>query len=200
LGCVVLHKLKGSLEPCLIDQIQGLNTDQQAYIQLLPANFDKPIYIKDVPLTNEFFEIHRLPPLGYVDYGDASFYLSRRPLRGTKQGFTRGNINIPQSPHTRTPDYNNLVIRKEFLDMLKDRYESLEKTWEKISKSNEPLMRAVTKILAVSIDDLESVTLFNRGMKVGVCNNPRKLGPVFTLPKKFQYLKEEIVESGIRIA
>ena len=186
---------KGS--PAWINLVSGLNTDQQATVNFLPFNGNDKAEL--IPLTPEYFEIRRLPQLGYVDYGDYSFYLCRRPVRAGKQGLDNGNVAIPQVPGGRSPNFHTLLSRKEFVQMLSGKYDKFEKVWEKIVGAEEPVKRAVSKTMALSVDDIESVSIWNRGIKVGIANNPRKYGPVFKLPQKYRYLTEELSENGIKV-
>lgn len=184
--------------PAWIGGVQGLNTDQQATVNWVPFNTNEKAEV--IPLTPEYFEIRRLPQLGYVDYGDYSFYLCRRPVRTGKQGLDRGNVQIPTSAGPlRTPNFDTLLQRKEFGNMLCGKYDSFEKVFHKIVGSEEPVKRAFSKTMALSVDDIESVSIWNRGIKVGIANNPRKYGPLFKLPQKYRYLTEELQENGIKV-
>ena len=184
-------------EPAYVAGVMGLNTDQIAEVIFLPWD-DKP-KTEQIPLTNDFFEIKNLPCLGYVDFGNYSHYLCRRPSRQTKQGLFRNTVYIPPSPEGKTPGFNAILGTKEFYDMLKGKYPSLDKVFGEVLASDEPTKRAFSKTMAVAVDDVEAVSLWHRGMKVGVCNNPRQYGPVFKLPNKFSYLREELEENKIRI-
>ena len=194
-GTVVLHK---NLGPVYVSGLQGLNTDQYADVVPLPTG-RRGEGNTTLPLTPKEFEIHKLPSLGYVDTADYSFYLNRRSNRQGKQGFCRTNINIPNNNTGRVPAFENLLASRQFLNMLTNKYPKMEEVFDKVLKSEEPIMQSFSKIFALSIDDMESVSLWNRGLKVAVANNPKKYGPQFRLPPKFQYLREELQENGIRI-
>lgn len=188
---------KEDYAPAYLIQVSGLNTDQIGAVQYLPLTGQNKV--EQVPLTGEYFEVRRLPSLGYVDYGDSSFYLTRKPVRNGKQGLCRNNVNIPQSQGNRQPTFEVLLQRRDFSNLLLDKYQSFKSVFEHVLNSEEPLMRSFSKTMALSIDDMESVSLWNRGIRVGVCNSPKRYGPVFKLPQKFKYLTEELNESGIKV-
>lgn len=185
--------------PAWISAVQGLNTKQQALVNFLPFPLNGAAPQEVVPLTPEYFEIRQLPPLGYVDYGEYSFYLTRKPIRNGKQGFDSRNTIIPAAGGVKTPSFQNLLVRKELCHMFLEKYDSFNKVFDKILSAEEPLKRAFSRTMALSIDDLELVSLWNRGIKVGVANNPRRHGPLFKLPQKYMYLREELSENGIKI-
>ena len=84
---------KADPEPCWVNQVQGLNTDQHAQVLFLPYPVNpRAEDLKVLPLTPDYFEVRRLPQLGYVDYGEYSFSLSRSPIRIGKQGFCRNTL------------------------------------------------------------------------------------------------------------
>lgn len=191
---------KHDLEPCWVQQIQGLNTNQEAQALFLPWPQNSNPKAVVLPLTPEYFEVRKIPQLGYVDYGDHSFYLSRRPVRNGKQGICRGNLVVPQTAGIRgVPNFEAFLNRREFYNLFLDKYDTMRHVFEKILSSEEPLKRAFSKTMALSVDDMESVSLWNRGLRVGLSNNPRKHGPVFRLPKTFRHLKEELEENGIKV-
>lgn len=192
-GTVVL--LDG--EPALVNAVNGLNTDQIASVMPIPYSpRTAPI---EAPLIPKRFTIRNLPPLGYVDYKDHSHYMMRVPSRQTKQGYCRANTQISPNPLGGTPTFEGIMNTKQFQAMMAGKYARFTNVFDEILASENPLKRAFCKQMALDIDDMESITLEHRGMKVAVANNPRKYGPVFRLPKKFQYLTEELQEFGVRV-
>lgn len=187
-------------EPCFVHSVQGLNTNQIAQVTFLPYNpRSKEFKIEEIPLTRENFEVNRLPQLGYVNGKNFAYYLSRRPVRGIKQGLCRGNVDIPNPYDGPAPNFETLISKKEFVDMLLGKYEAFRNVFDHVVYSDEMTTKAFNKQYALELDEMESVTLNYRGLKVARANNPRKVGPVFKLPKQFHYLAEELQENGIRI-
>ncbi len=200
-GTVVSYRksLKDEFQPCYVHQIMGLNTDQMADAWSLPIPV-KGGKGEQIPLTPEYFEVRKLPLLGYVDHKGWSHYVSRRSVRQSRQGFHSTNLNIPVNPDTGAiPQFNTLLSSKEFVGMLRGEYDPFGKVFDTLMTSDEPIMKAFSKTMALSIDDMESVSLWNRGVRVAVSNNPKKYGPVFKLPQKYRYLTEELEEQRIRV-
>lgn len=184
--------------PVWIQNVIGLSKDQQAEIIHLPWKGQKGG--KDVvPLTPQYFTIRNLPPLGYVDYDDFSHYCSRIPSRQGKQGLCRNNVSVSHNPDGMTPNFENLLEKTSCVDMLTNKYPGFDKVYQEIVASDEALKRAFSKTMALHIDDMESIIIEHRGVKVAVTNNARRTGPVFRLVNKFAYLKEEFQENGIKL-
>lgn len=182
--------------PTYINSVSGLNTDQQAEIHQLPFRGGKS---QLVPLTSELFSVRNLPPLGYVDYKRFSHYACRIPSRQSKQGYCRTNVQVSANPDGDNPDFNTLMELPSLINMFQGKYPSLSSAFEELLGEEEPLKRSISRTTAIWIDDAESVTLEYRSVKVGVANNPKKYGPLFRLPQKYSYLKEEMNELGIKI-
>ena len=189
--------------PVYIAEIWGMNTDQRAKVAPLPVSFNKAFEgLQEVPLLSSHLEVRNIPSLGYVDTQNDAFYLTRIPARQGKQGLCQGNVSIPEPAivSSRRPGWTNLIGSKAFVNMLTGKYDPFQKIFERVLKSDEPVMKAVSKTLALSIDEMESMVLWNRGIKVAVENSPKRYGPVFNLPSKFAYLKEELSEYGITVS
>lgn len=183
--------------PCYIETVQGLNTDQQAKIYWMPLDQhrnDSEI----LRLDKETFEVKRLPSLGYVNHRNYSHYLSRRPVRQAVQGLNSRNVHIPGGDEG-TPNWDAMLYSRDFADMLMNKYISFDRVFDEILTSQMPLKKAFSRTFAMSIDDLEAVYLWNRGVKVAVANNPKKYGPVFKVPQKYKYLNEELTEQRISL-
>ena len=185
-------------EPAMVQAVNGLNTDQIANVVMIPWT-PQNVRQLDVPLIPKRFTIRNLPTLGYVDWKDHSHYLMRIPSRQNKQGYCRQNTQIPQNPNGNNPNFEQIVNSSNFKTMLSGKYDRFDRIFDAVVSSDNPLKRAFAKHLALEIDDMESVSLEHRNIKVAVCNNPKKYGPVFRLPKKFQYLTEELTEHGIKV-
>jgi hypothetical protein len=190
LGTVVMY----DGDPVFIDNIRGLSRDQIADITVLPYNAIR----KEVKLLVKNFQVLDLPPLGYINYGNFSHYLTRVPVRQIRQGLCAQNVMISQNPDGKNPTFDQMMRHQSMVDMFKNRYPHFDECWERLLKADEPFKIAFGKKFAVSIDDMESVTLECRGINVARSNNPRKYGPRFALPKKFEYLAEELQENAIR--
>lgn len=186
-------------DPVLINSVNGLNTDQIANCFQLPFARDQVGRGVDAPLIPKRFVIRDLPTLGYVDFKDHSYYTMRIPSRQGKQGYCRSNTQITANPNGGTPTWETLINTKQFRQMMLGEYTRFGQVFDGILGADNPMKRSFSKCMALEIDDMESVTLEHRGMKVAVANNPKKYGPVFRLPKKFQYLTEELSEHGIRV-
>lgn len=180
----------------MIENIVGLNTDQVA--QFYPLPIKAPV-VQQAPFTAEHFTIRNLPHLGYVDYRGYSHYVSRVPSRQNVQGYNRSNTTIQANPEGNTPNWDALTQTVGLRDMLTGKYRKFGTIFDEVIESDVPIKRAVSLTSALSVDDMETLDLEYRGMKVARCNNPKKYGPLFRLPKKFHYLKEEFEENGIRI-
>lgn len=184
-------------EPVYINAVSGLNTDQIADYTVLPF-LGRNVEPNKAPLIPSRFSIRSLPSLGYIDFKDFSYYCMRIPSRQNKQGYCRANVQVLANPNGNTPNWDGLLQTKSVVAMFKDQYPSFVGMFDKIVSSDTPLKKAFAKTMALEIDDMESVSLEHRGMKVAIVNNPRKYGPVFRLPNKFRYLAEELQEYGIR--
>lgn len=185
-------------EPVYIQAVSGLNTDQIADYVALPFNPNGANDPRKAPLIPSRFSIRSLPCLGYVDFKDFSYYTARIPSRQGKQGYCRSNIQVSVNPNGNTPNWDGLLQTKSVVTMMKNTYSGFAKVFDQIVGSEEPLKRAFAKHMALEIDDMESISLEHRGMKVAVVNNPKKYGPLFRLPNKFRYLTEELQEYGIK--
>lgn len=184
-------------DPVWVLDVVGLNRDQQAQILRLP--FTERGQQEEVSFTPKDFTIRNLPGLGYCDYGRFSHYLSRIPSRQGKQGYCRTNVSVQFNPDGPVPNLDNLLSFKDSIDMLKNRYKRFDQVFDEIIHSEEPLKRAFSKKMALEIDDMESVTVEHRGIRVAIANNPKRHGPVFRLLDKYHFLREEFEENGIRI-
>lgn len=186
-------------DPVWIHDVRGLNTDQVATIQDLPWKDQKS---KQTPLTSETFSVRNLPPLGYVDHKSHSFYLVRKPARQGKQGYCRSNVEILPSPDVVAPNFEGLISNTGLLDMFRNEYSPFKTVYDMMMESiqNEGTMKkAFSRTLALAVDDMESIILEHRGTKVGVANNPRKYGPTFRILDRYHFLKEELIENGIKL-
>lgn len=187
-------------DPVLLMSVTGLNTDQIGNCYPIPYKGRGDIIPNiSAPLNSSRFSVRNLPRLGYVDYKDYSYYLMRIPSRQGKQGYCRSNVQILNNPLGGTPNWELLMSIPAFKDMFLDRYPRFDRVFDQILSSETPLKRSFGKNVSLEIDDMESVSLEHRGMKVAVANNPKKFGPVFRLPKKFQYLSEELQEYGVKV-
>jgi len=184
-------------QPVLIERVAGLNTDQVANFYRLPLG--KAPIVEQAPLNAQNFRIKDLPSLGYVDHKKYSYYVSRVSSRQNIQGISRHNTIIQANPEGGAPNLDGLTLISSFVDMLNNKYPQFRNVFEEVISSDDPIKRAFTKTFAISIDDMETVDLEHRGMKVARAVNPKKLGPVFKLPKKFHYLSEELEENGLRV-
>lgn len=185
-------------DPVMIHSIQGLNTDQIATVFHLPYSRVDGNHFS-APLIPSRFQIRDLPGLGYVDYKDFSYYTMRIPSRQGKQGYCRSNVQILQNPNGGTPTWEMLLATKEFRGMLTGKYKRFGDVFDSVISSDTPVKRSFSKTMSLEIDDMESVSLEHRGMKVAVANNPKKSGPVFRLLNKFRYLTEELSEYGVKV-
>lgn len=190
---VVMHKG----EPVWLQDVMGLNTDQQATISRLPLKIGKDLEV--VSLVRDDFEIRQLPCLGYVDYKGSSYYIRRIPVRQGKQGYFEETTEIPVNHQGYIPTFKQLISTTEFVSMMMNKYPKFDKVFEEIIESDEETSKSFKKTFSLSMDDMSCLALNYRGQKVAIANNPKKYGPVFRLPKQFRYLTEELNESGIRI-
>lgn len=191
-GSVVIYKD----DPVIISQIVGLNTDQHANFYRIPTK--NPVVEIDI-FNARNFRIRDLPTLGYVDWKKHSYYVSRVSSRQNVQGISRHNTLIQTNPDGGTPTLDHLIQTKSFVDMLTGRYDRFQNVFDELVASEDPIKKSFGKTFALSVDDMETIDLEYRGMKVARVNNPKRNGPRFSLPNKFAFLKEELEENGIRV-
>lgn len=191
LNTVVLYKG----DPVYIERIRGLSSNQIADVILLPTGKTAAI---ETQLDLSSFEVLDLPPLGYVNLANYAHYLVRQPIRAVRQGLCAQNVNISANPDGGTPNWDRLMRTQGLVDMFKNKYPTFDSVFDEIIKSDDAKKKAFSKRYALAIDDMESITLEYRGINIARANNPKKYGPRFTLPKKYEYLTEELTENAIR--
>lgn len=136
------------------------------------------------------------PKLGYFNYNGSVSHVSRRPIRGSKQGLDATNCIISDKSlnPSRVLGFNELVTAAGFANMLLGVYPSFEEGLEALR--GEATSVALSYDVAVSYDDdLEVGFLFYRGKRCGF-----SLDGTFNIPPKFKYVRETLAELRVPVA
>ena len=109
-------------------------------------------------------------PLGYINYGGFAYYIERRPQRQYRQGITTRCLEISaalaRKPGHRAPSYDNILFSDEFEKMVLDDFPDL-KTVLKTLRANEEGSMAISRKVALEIDNLGIVRVFYRKEQIG---------------------------------
>ena len=133
----------------------------------------------DTPLT-----------LGYINRpGVGAAYLSRMPVRRSKQGLGADNVRS-----TDGSSFWSLIRSPGFVDMMAGKYPTFTEALEIVSKKQQGSRIAFNRTFAVDKDDLERYTLYYRGLPIGSGYTPESM----RFPDRFKYLREAVNDVGIR--
>lgn len=135
--------------------------------------------------------------LGYCNVTGAgqAVFLTRVPSRQYHQGLCRTNVNIPSDEHGhRIVGFDTLMIDPGFTDALRGIYPNLKEATDLLEN---PDYRSVAfdRYFALSKDELGFYRMYNRGMPVAYGQLSS-----FQLAEKFEYLREQLTELGVKIA
>lgn len=126
-----------------------------------------------ISYTDDDFDIAGLP-LGYMQSGDYVPYLSRSPLRRTKQGLDARALKIRNNNRNNNPGttVNSLLYSQGFVDMILNQYPSLNDCittirgkWMEDPSSNASI--AVSRNVCLSIDKVGIVKVYYKTDYVG---------------------------------
>lgn len=136
--------------------------------------------------------------MGYVDMGDVAVQVSRTTKRQYSQALTRGNVSIRTptgDPHNY--QFSDLLKTGEFGSMFAGKYSDFKTQREKLEHSNKVKSVAVSKQFALQQegdDDFGLSYLYNRNQRCGIVLPGSK---VVRVPKKFQFLREELEDCRV---
>lgn len=125
---------------------------------------------KTISPTDEAFDVASCP-LGYVQVKEHVAYLARRPLRKFKQGIDEKSISFSYLPDLeskpRVGSMRDIVYSKGFINMVIDKYPSLDSTLETLNKAEKPMSLAISRNVALYVMKHKVVNVYYKNELVG---------------------------------
>lgn len=126
-------------------------------------------YVQMIDYQDKDFDFSSVP-LGYVNVKDyvCVAYIMRTPVRKVKQGINNHNTKYYNLPGVKPcGGLNYVLFSKAFTDMVMDKYPSLEEAMTKLRKLQEPGGIAITRSIALSIDEQDIIKVYYKNQYVG---------------------------------
>lgn len=172
----------------------------------LPQNYDTENKQYRELATHEGFTDS--PNLGYAnafakpDYDDEykdvvkyGAYLSRMPIRRSKQGLFSESLYIPKGCNK---GFIDLLYTPEFVDMLTGKYQSFKEIRDLVTTNRGKFgVMGFDPVLALKMNKLEQLVLFYKEDQVGYSLDG---GDNFNLVKGKRWLAEQLEEKGLKVA
>lgn len=131
--------------------------------------------VAEISFNDEEFDTAS-PPLGYVNYKDIVYYITRAPIRRTRQGIDTRSITV-HDLRNRTGIISSgqreaIFFSEPFKNMIKGKYPDLDKTlkelrdaWKKDYKVIKE--KAVTRNIALSINEVGIISVYYKNSYIG---------------------------------
>lgn len=124
---------------------------------------------KQISPTDEAFDVASLP-LGYCQSNDDVVYLTRRPLRRFKQGIDEKCMTysrLPDIEGKKTLSSREIVWSKSFINMIIERYPSLDSALETLNKCEKPMSLAISRNVALHVMKHKVINVYYKNDLVG---------------------------------
>jgi hypothetical protein len=113
-------------------------------------------------------------PLGYIQYNHRVYYLTRIPMRKTKQGLSAGTLRITSLKSTSNSKglSSALIWSQAFVDMVLDQYPSLQDSMKLLRKHYSLDTKfcgevALSRDIAISINEMGIIEVYYKTQFVG---------------------------------
>lgn len=151
-----------------------------------PGFYDTPTYLG---YANAFTRMSEQQDR-LIQYGT---FLTRMPIRRSRQGVCSENLFIPRSSGH---GFNDLLYKPGFMKMLKNEYPSFRETKELVLKDKDTGSWAFDPKFALEFTQLDQFHLYYKNLPVGYSLD----GDNFVLSKGSFWLREILEEKGLKVS
>lgn len=182
-------------EPYFVDHARGDNDNISLRMYKVPTQADRHITVAlNDPKLSVVFK------LGYLNADHICYYVTRTPTRRYKQGLNNENVHVQAAPigTGMRVNWNSIYNAPGCITMLKGVYPKFPDAVKNLDQwkghVTEPIS-AFDRRFAVSLDQFRKDYIIHyRGAKIAF-GQPDGI----RLPEEFWYLKEQLVEKGVRV-